>query len=223
VLVRDTTALTPAEITALLTVVALSGGMFFVSDDLNQLTPEQIQRVATLFPVLGHTAQARDWLTQTMPEQHVLPLNGPLGAWTVAGLFNWGEQAADRVLPIPAGVATHVFDFWNQTYQRANGEVVLSALPPHGARLFALRPLTPPPQYIGSSFHFSQGGEVERWEVRDRALTLALTLGRVADGQVTLALPAAPRNHPATPLPNAAGLYHIPLHINRRAELTLEW
>ncbi|MEK7310977.1 MAG: glycoside hydrolase family 36 protein [Chloroflexota bacterium] len=217
-LLREGIALTKDEQIALATVIALSGGMFFISDDMSSLSPERRKLVEPLLPVIGKAALVVDWLQKEMPEQLELPLNNATGEWKVIGLFNWGDRPADRALPIDAD--SHIFNFWTQTYYRASSPLPLSNLPPHSGRLFAVRPVSAGPQFVGSSLHFSQGGEIVEWQGTEHSLSFVINLNRIAEGFVTLALPNDPKT-PATRL--ADGICRFPVSVNKRTEVTVEW
>jgi hypothetical protein len=104
------------------------------------------------------------------------------------GIFNWQDRAADRVLPVQAD--SHIVEFWTQAYRRAAAPVALPDLPPHSGRLFAVRPASAEPQFVGSSLHFSQGGEIAEWEGTGARLRFVINLDRKAEGAITLSLPA---------------------------------
>jgi alpha-galactosidase len=231
-LVREGTALTLNEVTALVSVIALSGGLFLISDDLTTLTPDRRKYLEPLLPVIGKSATARDWLEREIPETLELPLSGAAGDWKVFGIFNWGEASADRFLPIESD--SHIFDFWTQTYQRATQPLPLPSLPPHSGRLFAVRPVQAGPQYVGSSLHFSQGYEVSEWQGTNRGVQFVLTLNREAEGFITLSLPATGSTpvirelNGSTALPTvgtrlADGIYRFPVSVSQRVALTVEW
>jgi alpha-galactosidase len=152
-LVRDhDTNLTEAEVRSLATVIALSGGMFLVSDDMSRLRAERQRYIAALLPVLGASAQAPGWLDSDMPDLLRLPLTGAAGEWLAAlGLQPEGEYC--------------VSEFWDQKtwVQPGQQPLALEPLPPHGARLLALRRRCACPMLAASSFHFSQGKEITRW------------------------------------------------------------
>lgn len=233
-LVRETTGLSLDEATALATAIALSGGMFLVSDDLTTLSSERRKLIEPLLPVLGKTALARDWLEQEMPEVMELPLNNTTGQWTVFGVFNWGEHPADRVLPVEAD--SHIMEFWTQTYFRAATPLPLPQLPPHSGRLFAVRPASIGAQFIGSSLHFSQGGEITEWQGTDSPVRFVINLNRNAEGLVSLYVPAEQRvggrqkspmffvnASSTTPERLTDGVYRFAIAVNKRAEVTVEW
>jgi alpha-galactosidase len=231
-LVRESTALTRDEVTTLATVIALSGGMFLLSDNLAALAPERRALIEPLLPVIGKTALARDWLEKEMPEVMELPLNGAVGEWKVIGLFNWDERPAVKTLPVDSD--SHIFDFWNQTYFRAAEPLPVPNISPHGCRLYAARPVaaSPEAQFVGSSLHFSQGAEIAEWHGTGNRLAFVINLNRAAAGFVTIAISEPKvkvptiRAHASPPTPGerlADGLYRFPVAVNKRAEVTVEW
>jgi alpha-galactosidase len=199
-LARDQdTRLTEAEVRSLATVIGLSGGMFFVSDDLAHLSPTRQRYLTPLLPVLGQSARAPGWLQMTTPNLLILPLAGPAGRWLVAGLFNWNDGPADGVWALSAlgldpDADYWISDFWEKRCWRQPGAQPLNfrAMPAHSAHLVAIRRAGQAPTVLASSFHFSQGKEITAWQSSPEELDLTLTLGRLAEGEVRLALPAAP-------------------------------
>ncbi len=235
-LVRDhDTSLTEAEVRSLATVIALSGGMFLVSDDMRRLKPERQRYIAALLPVLGVSAYAPGWMDSEMPDLLVLPLSGAAGDWVVVGVFNWAGRPTARTLDLaalglqPAG-EYYVSDFWDQHswLQAPRQPLELAPLPAHGARLLALRRRASRPLLTASSFHFSQGSEIKAWQAAGRGLTFQVELGRRAEGELELALPAAPTRATAgdQTLPVrelGQGLYRLHLQVNGSAALRVEW
>ena len=173
-----------------------------------------------------------------MPDVFVLRRPGfdDLGPWTVAGLFNWTGDAQDReldrqALGLDPAADYWVSEFWDGEHRRlgAGEPLRLTALPPHGAHLLALRPVRPGvPELVASSFHFSQGGEVTRWVAGPGRLEATIDLGRVAEGEWRLALPGAPTavlldNQPLAATDLGQGVYSLRLAVNRQAPLTVLW
>jgi alpha-galactosidase len=238
-LVRDhDTRLSEPEVRSLASVIGLSGGMFLVSDDMSRLAPERRRYVSALLPVLDAGAHAPGWLDSDMPDLFVLPRPGvgDLGPWVVAGVFNWHDGPRDREVDLrelkldPA--AEHaVAEFWDgRSWRLAPGEPLrLPAIPAHGACLVALRPRRPgQPDLIASTLHFSQGGEVSCWEASDGQLALTIELGRVAEGEVRLALPAAPTaarvdGQPVEVRDLSQGDYALRVAVNRQARISVNW
>jgi hypothetical protein len=212
--------------------------MLAVSDDLSRLTPGRRRYLTALLPVLGASAYAPGWLDQDMPDLFVLPMRGPgdLGDWVVAGVFNWGERACARVLSpdrlgLEASAEHLVSEFWDAQRWRwpAGQPLRLEAIPAHGARLLAIRQRRPAvPLLAGSTFHFSQGGEVQEWAVSDGQLRARLALGRLAEGQWWLALPAAPRSvqiggQEQTPRPAGEGIFDLAFSVAGDQDVLVNW
>lgn len=235
-LVRDhDTNLTEAEVRSLATAIALSGGMFLVSDDMSRLRPERQRYIAALLPVLGATAHAPGWLDSEMPDLLRLPLTGAAGEWLVVGVFNWDSQRRERSLDLTAlGLQPEgeycVSEFWDQKtwIQPGHQPIALDPLPPHGARLLALRRRCACPTLAASSFHFSQGKEITTWQVAGASLTLEVKLGRRAEGHLDLSLPALPTRvemgtRVLSVLELGHGLYRLKLQVNNAATVGVQW
>jgi alpha-galactosidase len=235
-LVRDADSrLTEAEVRSLATVIALSGGMFLLSDDMTRLSAERRKYVAPLLPVLNTVARAVNWMDSVMPDTLVLPLSGPAGDWLAAGIFNWDDAPRDRTLDLktlglPADGDCFVSDFWEGKHALlASGQpLTFSAISPHGSHLFAVRRIASGPQLVASSFHFSQGAEIIAWETAGRSLRFRIELGRVADGEVRLALPGAPQSASVDGQTVAArnlggGVYSLHFNVPRAADVEITW
>ncbi len=234
-LVRDeSTKLTEAEVRCLSTVIALSGGMFLVSNDMSRLRPDLYRYIQALLPVLTNvTMCAHNWLSEQTPETLTLKLNGPTGEWLLAGLFNWqsvpvARQVKPAELGLPPG-AYWVADFWGESVRRLEAGEALrpEPIPAHGAHLLALRPVTESPAFISSTFHFSQGKEVTEWVVNRHTLRFKIELGRVAEGKIRLALPTPPRSVTADGQPIEAartdeGLYMLALIVPKSIRVWIE-
>jgi alpha-galactosidase len=239
VLVRDhDTRLTEPEVRSLASAVALSGGMLLVSDDLSRLRAERRRYLTALLPVLGASAHAPGWLDQDMPDLFVLPLRGPggLGSWVVAGVFNWDDlprtrEVARAQLGLDPAAEYLVSEFWDLVRWRlpAGQSLGLNAIPAHGVRLLAIRRRRPAVAVLaGSTFHFSQGGEVKEWAAAPGQLRARLELGRLAEGRWWLDLPAAPRSveMDGQPLPvveAADHIYELAFRVDGAQLLLVNW
>lgn len=234
-LVRDyDTRLTEAEVRSLASVIALSGGMFLVSDDLTRLKPERRRYITTLLPVLNIRPRVHGWLDSTMPEIVTVPLSGPVGEWWLLGVFNWESSAQGRMvdleaLGLPRG-SYWVGDLWEREVRRLNPGQLLAfdRIPAHGGHLLAVRPVTQTPQWVASDFHFSQGCEVVTWTPGERDVKLELSLGRKAVGAITLALPSTTAHvvvAGSDVQPHVLGpdLVRIPLTVDQHAEIHVTW
>ena len=217
------TQLSLAEVQALATVIAMSGGLLLLSDDLPALPPERLRLIQQLFPAVGRTPQALDWLDSSIPARLRLDLDGPAGPWHVLGLFNW--QDAPQTLPVrledfrlDPGQAYLAREFWSGALLRPGrfspaagqagppGTPVNSSgqgaaetcqvwLAPHGTALLAVRRFDPAvPAYLGGDLHFSQGVEVSEWQPRPGGLSLRLERPGKAQGNIDLYLPGRPHS-----------------------------
>ncbi len=238
-MVRETqTTLNAEEIRSQLTLLGLSGGLFGLSDNLSQLTSEQTAVAALLYPPLLEGMDILDLFRRSMPTEVVAPVARPWGHWQLVGLFNWRETASVALLPrhLPGFDPRrkyHLVDFWNRRYQCLDAGAPLPefALAPHGCVLLGLRPVVEGPQLVGTTFHVSQGGEVLAWRVEPGAVTLRLVLGRIAEGEIWLALPLPPREATldGVPIPREAisgiarGIWAFKCRLFREGTLSVAW
>lgn len=232
-LVRESTNLNLDEVQALASVIALSGGMFMVSDDMTALSEERRKIIEKVMPVQGRDAPAgrlyiKDWLEREMPEHLEVKMNGAVGEWKIVGLFNWSERKAKKQLNVED--ESHVWDFWNQTYTRAGAETAYEVeLAPHSGRLLAVRRAIHAPQFVGSSLHFSQGLEISEWDGTERSLRVVVKLNRNAEGNVYIALNGVRSLRLRATSGDVAfhevadGIYSFPFNLTISQELKLEW
>ena len=234
-LARDhDTRLSETQICALATVIALSGGMFLVSDDMTRLNPERQRYIAPLMPVLNVTALPHRLLDAAMPDLLTLPLSNSTGDWLVVGLFNWDDEPRDLTLDLAAlGLAPvdyFISDFWEGTHARRgwNRSLAFIAVPAHGCHLLALRRADSTPRLITSTYHFSQGGELADWQADLRSLRFTVNLGRTADGELRLHLPAQPYattvdGNPIIPVHLGDDIYALRFTVKSKAEVSIQW
>ncbi len=226
--VRDTeTHLTEAEVLSLASVIALSGGMFLISDDLPGLSPARRNVAKPLLPVVGTAARALDWMDSPIPAKLALPMSGPVGEWWVIGLFNWDDRPRGLRLDLgefglDSSKAWHVLDFWNQRHTRVTtGEARWEAVPAHGGLLLAVRAERSDQavQWVGSGLHFTQGHEVARWRPGADRAEFELALERRAAGRVWLetrrpVLAVEVGGQPVSPLHVKNNLYQVPVEVS---------
>lgn len=177
------TQLSLAEVQAWAGVVALSGGMVFVGDDVSRVAPERLALLARLLPPSGQAAQSGPPLVGLMAERLHLRVERPWGDWSVIGIANWSDDSVavcfdPSEFVLPSG-AVHVVDQWTGAYLGAHTQPLeLGDLPPHGLRLLSIHPDLGRPQTIGSTGHLL--GAVmdlanEQWDPQAHILSLQLT------------------------------------------------
>jgi alpha-galactosidase len=138
-MVRATeTALTPAEVQTLATAIALTDGMFVLSDRLEALPAARLEWIERMLPLLGGEARLDDLFHRGLPER--LRADYPTGQ--AVAVFNFGNRRVDRRLPVPPG--TMVRDLWVEApLPVIDGTVALPDIPPHGCRLLWLEEASP--------------------------------------------------------------------------------
>jgi alpha-galactosidase len=160
VLVRaDDSQLTSDEVRAWATVVALSGGMLLVGDDLSRVSAEGLALLRRLVPPSGLAARALPPLVNSMPERLHLRVERPSGVVHLVGIANWSASAAHKVLhfadfDVDPSTRHHVVDQWTSDYLGCvAGEVDLGILPPHCVRLLSVRATVNRTQVVGTTAH----------------------------------------------------------------------
>lgn len=233
-LVRDhATELSEAEVTTLATVIALSGGLVLVSDEWHTVNPARLRFITALLPNLPTHARPVDWFERGVPETLTMPLRGAAGEWLVAGVLNLGNLPHRRKITLsdwglPPG-DYWVSDFWEPHIQRVAASTPFTVtLAAHGARLLAVRRAQAGAQLIGTSWHFSQGAEITRWETGEASLTAQVSLGRVAEGQLMVRLPRPLRQARVNGAPAAfealgQDVWAVRCTVPETATLTLAW
>lgn len=125
------TRLRPEEVQTLATAIALTDGMFVLSDRLEALPPERLEWIERMLPLLGGAVRVDDLFTRAMPET----LRARHADGEAIGVFNFGHTSADRQVAVPAGAAA-VDELWSgATLPVVEGRVTLPAIPSHGCRL----------------------------------------------------------------------------------------
>jgi alpha-galactosidase len=172
--------LTPSEVMAWLSVIALSGGMVVVGDDLSRLGHAGLHLLERLLPPSGVAARALGPLVEFLPERVHLRVDRPWGNWDVVATANWSDiPKRARFDPRDFGLTPrplHVFDLWSAEYLGLHAAAIeLGELPVHALRLLAVRPDVGRPQVVGSTGHLLGDATDladEAWDAHARTLTL---------------------------------------------------
>ena len=153
----DRTKLTLDETRTLASVIGLSAGMMLSSDDLDKLPEERIDLVSMLLPVLPRSAVPVDLLICDMPERFELEFDRAYDPLRLVGVFNFGEEARNLTLPLPAG-RWHAFELWEERYRGVvEGELEFALVPERNCRVVALRPDRGAPCIVGTNAHIGMG------------------------------------------------------------------
>jgi len=233
ILRQEANDLSPVEIEALITAVALTSETMMLSDRFLSLPAERVEWIKKLWPPLPvENAQllppSRDGIYRI-----VLPLSGPIGEWALIAVFNLGDQARRAQIPAHAlsGGAgrSHSVDFWQARYNPTEGpDLQLGEVVAHGVRLLAVRPQTGSPQWVGDTLHISQGGIVRDWSVSEGKLEVALRPDRAVQGRIWLTLPARPEKADLDGTPLRFGhitedLYRARVEVHPGSVLRVHW
>jgi alpha-galactosidase len=239
-LIRPETRMTLAEVQSLATAIALSGGSFFLSDDLPALPDERIQLAASLLPPLPGRMRVIDWFDSATPARLRLDLHNQTGEWSLLAFFNWQDDPVDLKFEPSAFGLNNRQAYWIREYWQGKSHYLspqdrtgflLKEIDPHGVRLLAVRPAQSNRAcYLGSSLHVSQGLEVTGWE-NDGQGSLKIQLARPArsQGEVEIYLPgleprmAVLNAEPIQWQPGGDGRFTFYLDFDRAAEISLAY
>ncbi len=197
-LVREkNSALTLEEVQTLVSILSLTGGMLFLSDDLAQLSLERRALAELALPPRGAPARTLGVRVDARPSRFVRHYQGPTGLQEAVGaVINWADTPVVRSF-VPADFdlpdrTYHAFEFWSGSYQLLSASHPLEiALKPHQAAVLTLRPREDRPQLVSATHHLGQVSTIvssERW-TSGHELRIALDIGADREGTVVIAIP----------------------------------
>lgn len=153
--------------------IGLTGSIVKLGDKLPDLAaaPERIDVVRRLLPIYREPgARPLDLLTRDYPEIFRNHVVAPAGEWEVVGLFHWGRNRdlsrtppielpddRPRVHTLDCARPCLVFEHWSETFLGEKSGSFQVEVPPHDAKVLALREVTGAPQLLGTNRHLLQG------------------------------------------------------------------
>jgi len=157
--------LTPEEMRTFVTVLAMTGGIVLISDDLREVNPEHLQDFRRMMPPSNIAAVPVDLFECDYPS---LFLQSFPRSRYVAAMINWDSHPCVHSVTfdtLDISGPLHVFDFWHRRYLGLLDDgLPATSIPPHGCALFSLVPDADGPMLLSSTLHMAQGGlEVARW------------------------------------------------------------
>jgi hypothetical protein len=180
--------------------VAFSGGQFFLGDDLTRYTEERLALAEKGLPIYGQAAIPLDLFESPVPDSpHVwrLPVTTAWDQWNVFCLSNLAdrrEATIDLLSFLPGQEENLLFDFWEEQALGRLGGHSRFTLQPLESKILSVRRPRKHPHLLATNMHFTQGGvEVleHRWEDSSSQLTLALRRRPGAQGTIWVHVPNA--------------------------------
>lgn len=171
--VRDPLTLDQARAWA--AVVALSGGMNLLSDNLLELPAERVELLKRTLPVYGETAVPLDFAEKKrieLPEIWLLNVKKPFETYSVAGIFNWDDKEKQttlnfKILGLDPAKTYTVYEFWSDTYLGTWKESIDLTLPATSSKVLIFHEEKSYPQIVGTNRHVVSGAvdiENVKWE-----------------------------------------------------------
>jgi Melibiase len=157
------------------TVVALSGAVMSLGEEIASMSPEEVDTFRRLIPNLGITGVPRDLFDREYPEVWLTPLISKNPGGHLLHLYSWGNNW-DRTINPPTEIQEgtrhhvialsdlelegpfHAFEFWTQSDLGVINNNVEIDVPARDSRVIILRPVQDRPYLLSSNRHVSQGG-----------------------------------------------------------------
>lgn len=209
VLVRrrdDESSLVLNEMRTMVSLMGLSGGAIFSSDNLPSIRKGRLKYLRQVLPPSGQAAAALDLFENELPGMFVLPVKTDWGEWTVAGLINWEDRTRQTEvdmaeLGLDSGREYHVYNYWQQRYLGiARGHIKVARHQPHETRVLLFKPVSNQCELLATTFHITQGlVEVKRVDRKtsedgkSEAVCVELEKQGRQQGEVLFALPEGRR------------------------------
>ncbi len=206
-LVREhRSALSLEEVQTLVSILSLTGGMLFLSDDLAGLSLERRALAELALPPRGDAAKALRVRQTDRPDRFVRHYRLPGGKLEALGaVINWSDdRVARRVTPEDFELESgpyHAFELWSGAYQVVSATKPMTvSLGPHQTALLTFRPLEDRPQLVSVTHHAGQVSTVVRREtwLPEGRLEIELDTGACREGDVLVAMPPGYRERSAT-------------------------
>jgi len=173
-----------------LTMLYLSGGAAFLSEDLSRLPPERRGWFARMVPPSNVHAWPLDLLERRFPASFLLKQKEHSA---LVALFNWsGERRIMELdlarLGLPG--SWHVFDFWAGKYAGAAvGRSDLGWVPPYGVKYLRLVRADGKPRLLATDLHMGMGETGVEEEPGEDGIELEITLPGERRGSIWAVLP----------------------------------
>lgn len=189
------TRLKPAERRTLASGVAVLGGAFILSDNLELWGPEEELMAGCMLPAMNSRPFCPDLWLREIPRYLVTRLEDPGGDYFLAWVVNWSNSrdtldVSLSELGIDAG-RYHAHEFWTCRYLgEVEDSIRLRDIPGHGSAVLRLTPVGDSARLLGSNIHISQGSiELDRLEEAEDGVSLSFTGAVRCNAVVTVGCP----------------------------------
>jgi alpha-galactosidase len=233
VLARADTQLSEVEVRAWASVIALSGGMLVLGDELSQLDRTRRGWLTRLFPGHRERPESLPPLVDDAPEHVRLRVDRPWSSWTIVGLANWRDSPREvwfepHAFGLPE-LAYHLVDLWSGQHLGPRlGPASIGTLAPHELRLLSVHAALDRPAVIGSTGHLlgeAMDVVAEAWD--GATLRVLVAGGSARAGDLLVAVPRAWRHLTAATEPHLArpesGVLHVQFDPRSARELRLNF
>jgi hypothetical protein len=177
------------ELQTELTLMYLSGGALFLSEDVTTLPPERLEWFKRMVPPSNRAAVPLDLMEKDFPE--ILFLGR--GDSALVALFNWSESEKDLALdPAALGLegSWHVFDYWAEKYLGiASSRLALGPVPPHGHKYLRLVRADSTPRLLATNLHMGMGEVGFEQETTSDGLGVKISLPGLRTGKIWAVMP----------------------------------
>ena len=159
ILTRD---LSVPQAQAWATLMAVTGGVQTLGDNLLYIDPGRLEIIKKIHPILGESGRPLDVFERAQSSTWDLPLKTSFGEWHLLALFNWAQETPQHLsLDLPSILNSPgpflVFDFWNDKFLGQFTKSLDVDVPYWNTRALSVRNATGYPQLLSTSNHISQG------------------------------------------------------------------
>lgn len=144
------------------TLMAVTGGVQTLGDNLLTLDPGRLEIIKRIHPTLGESGRPLDVFDRVQSSAWDLPLKTSFGEWHLVALFNWAQEAPLRfnidltsLMNSPGPFL--VYDFWNERFLGRPAKSLEFDVPFWSTYALSVRNTTGYPQLLSASNHISQG------------------------------------------------------------------
>lgn len=142
--------------------IALSGGIVFLSEDLTNLAPERVEIVTRILPSYSKVAKPLDLFECEYPSIWHLKVKKSFASWEILGMFNWGYNVGNmevsfKDLGLELEQSYLIYDFWNELFLGEFSKRISLSVESTSCRVLAIHKKKCRPQVIGTNTHITCG------------------------------------------------------------------